>query len=663
MQWADPTSLRLVAFLARRLESQPVCLAISARLDEADAQPVLGSVLTELEQEKRLLSVTLSPLSRADTISLTRVLMAPVATLGVARVGEHVWRMSDGNPLVVVEAVRTLRESAEGVVAGGAAAPERVRRIVVERLQRLDAPTGELCAAASVLGTAFSLDLLRQMTGVDEVQALDGVEDLVGRRILRLVDDELDFTHDRIREVAYAALPPVRRRLLHAQAGAAIEERHAADLEPQLGALARHWREAEAWDKAIHYRRIAADQAVTRAAYGEAGTLLAEALELVGRLAEPPIRDDGELDVRLRLRVLTKLVGEGEHLGEHLDEAERLARSLGDDRRLAFVLSEKSHVAWLRGDQTRAMEFGRQVLALGQKLGDPPVEGFGHRLLGKAYIGLGLCRPAAEHLSRAVELLPDDGQPDFGLGDALSGTRNWLAVALSILGEFDEAARILDMVIAASPNDHRQLAWATNFAGFVRIERGEVAEAMSLLERSRHLIATWQIAAVAPWTVQLLGRACAMAGRHAEALRLLDRFEPRPQLFGSRIALIKGEAYLAAEMLDDALAMAHTSLELARRLGERGAEGPALRLLGDVYARLGTAQEHLAETHYAQGLALSEEHGGRPEAARCHLGLGLLYRRAGRHDDARPHLQAAGTLLRAMGMSYWLARMPAGTGP
>jgi tetratricopeptide (TPR) repeat protein len=623
---------------------------------------VLQSVLAELEREKRLAQVTLEPLSRENTLSLTRVLMAPVARAGVARLGEHVWQLSEGNPFVVREAVRAFQENPQSSITGSAPTPELVGRMVLERLERLGNVARALCAAAAVLGKAVRLALLRRTAGVDEREAVDGVEELVRSGVLRVVGEEVGFTHDWIREVGYTSLKLERRRLLHVEAAVAIEQLYADDLEPHLAALAEHWREAEEWDKAVHYRRRAADQALTRAAYVEAGRLLEETLDLVAHLPEASGRSDVELDVLLRLRVLTKLVGEGEHLGRHLDEAERLARVLGDARRLAFVLSERSHIAWLRGDQVRATEFGQQVEALGQQLGDRPIEGFGHRLVGKSYLGLGLCEVAAEHLTRAVELLPDDGQPDFGLGDARSGTQIWLAIALTIVGRFDEATRILDevMAVAAGQNNHRQLAWATTFAAMVRVERGEVAEAFGLLERAGHLISTWQIAAVAPWRAQVLGRACALAGRQAEALRIFDRFEPRPQLFGSWIALLKGDAYLAAELLDDALAMARTALDIARRLGERGSEAPALRLLGDAHARLGAPDDETAAAHFREGIAVSEETGNRPQMARCHLGLGLLLRRAGRHDEAFLHLAAARRMLSEMGMTYWLARIPDG---
>ena len=44
----------------------------------------------------------------------------------------------------------------------------------------------------------------------------------------------------------------------------------------------------------------------------------------------------------------------------------------------------------------------------------------------------------------------------------------------------------------------------------------------------------------------------------------------------------------------------------------------------------------------------------RPLQARCHLGLGILYRRIGRSDESRAELATAIAMLREMGMSRWL---------
>jgi Flp pilus assembly protein TadD len=61
-----------------------------------------------------------------------------------------------------------------------------------------------------------------------------------------------------------------------------------------------------------------------------------------------------------------------------------------------------------------------------------------------------------------------------------------------------------------------------------------------------------------------------------------------------------------------------------------------------------------AEARYGEALALADELGMRPLQAHCHLGLGKLYERIGRHDEARAELTTAVAMLREMGMAFWL---------
>ena len=52
-------------------------------------------------------------------------------------------------------------------------------------------------------------------------------------------------------------------------------------------------------------------------------------------------------------------------------------------------------------------------------------------------------------------------------------------------------------------------------------------------------------------------------------------------------------------------------------------------------------------------MALVTELGMRPLVAHCHLGLGKLYVRTGKREQAQEHLTTATTMYREMGMTYW----------
>jgi len=109
-------------------------------------------------------------------------------------------------------------------------------------------------------------------------------------------------------------------------------------------------------------------------------------------------------------------------------------------------------------------------------------------------------------------------------------------------------------------------------------------------------------------------------------------------------------------------------LDEARHLGDRAIEfsphhpgfvAHALHLLGDIASDPERFDASRGEAHYRKALALAEPRGMRPLVAHCHLGLGKLYRRMGKHEQAREHLTAATTMYREMGMTYWLEKAEA----
>ena len=97
----------------------------------------------------------------------------------------------------------------------------------------------------------------------------------------------------------------------------------------------------------------------------------------------------------------------------------------------------------------------------------------------------------------------------------------------------------------------------------------------------------------------------------------------------------------------EAAACFEQALDALRRLPEHP----------DAIAR--SLEADTAEAHYRQALALAEELGLRPLVAHCHLGLGRLYERTGKREEAQEHLTAATTMYREMDMRFWLEQAEA----
>src|SRR5262245_55923737 len=115
--------------------------------------------------------------------------------------------------------------------SGKPSLPERVREVIARRLERLSEPSRHLVAVAAVVGREFEFALLPRATGMDEGRAAAAVEELVRRHLWQAVGNRFDFTHSRIRQVAYDRLLAPRRRLLHRLVAEAMEALYAAELE------------------------------------------------------------------------------------------------------------------------------------------------------------------------------------------------------------------------------------------------------------------------------------------------------------------------------------------------------------------------------------------------------------------------------------------------
>jgi hypothetical protein len=111
-----------------------------------------------------------------------------------------------------------------------------------------------------------------------------------------------------------------------------------------------------------------------------------------------------------------------------------------------------------------------------------------------------------------------------------------------------------------------------------------------------------------------------------------------------------GEACVLAGEFSEARSHGEHALTLARERHQRGYEGYALRLLGEVAALSTPRDAQVAETRYREALALADQLGMRPLAARCHLGLAGLLEQAGQCDVAAAESGVAAAMMREMGM-------------
>ena len=400
---------------------------------------------------------------------------------------------------------------------------------------------------------------------------------------------------------------------------------------------------------------------MARAAYHEAIPHLEQALGALRRLPEGRETTELTIDLRIDLRHAMFPVGELARMGEHLREAEALARMLGDQHRLARVVAFMSTQYVFTGEYDNAISFGQEALTIARTLGDRSIEVVSTTNLGQAHALRGDFSDATTFLERNAALEGDLRSERFGSPGIQSVVSEaWLADVLSQLGRFDEAIGHGEVAVrVAEAADHPwTLFTGLHRLGLVHFCCGDLSRATRVLERCLDLCRTWQFRYLMPFAAAALGAAYALAGRADEALRLVagavEEFRGRWQFAPpTSILLGAGTTYLSAGRIDEAASYAREMLALTRRLGARGFEAQALRLAGDVESAGGGRD---AESYYREALTLAGERSMRPLTAHCHLGLGKLYRRTGKREQAQEHLTTATTMCREMGMTYWLEK-------
>jgi class 3 adenylate cyclase/tetratricopeptide (TPR) repeat protein len=598
------------------------------------------------------------------------VTLAPLKKLLVRR----------GNPFFLEETVRTMVET--GVLAGergqyrmiqpvnALQVPTTVQTVLAARIDRLPPDDKELLQIAAVIGKDVPFPLLLAVANMDEDTVRRGLAALQAAEFLyetRLFPDlEYTFKHALTHEVTYRGLLHDRQRTLHARTVDAIETLYADRLQEHIEKLAQHAARGGLKEKAVDYFRQAGRKSAARSALLESRTWFEQALGVLETLPQSSSTLAQAFDIRLELRPALAQLGEIAAMVDRVREAESLAEQLNDDprrgRACAFMMSAHQY----RGNPDDSLATGARALEIAGRLGDLRLRILVTTFSEVAHYDRGDYQRCIELATENLAALPAEWTYEYFGNIQPSSTydRFCLYMSLAHLGRFVEASkyeaearRLIEPLAHAAP-----IGWYYFGAGSLSLIRGEWAKARSLLAHALVVLRVGDVTLMLARTVSSLAPVVAQLGDTNEALNLLREGEG---LFDRQAAQgivnfhgwhfqLLGRTNLLLGRLND-----------ARRLGDRAvASSPrqlgfaayALHLLGDIATHPDRFDAERGEANYRQALALAEPRGMRPVIAHCHLGLGKLYRRTDKREQAQKYLMIATTMYREMGMTYWLEK-------
>jgi DNA-binding SARP family transcriptional activator len=278
IQWAAADTLQVISSLLYQADNAPIALLVTRRTGINASRSAPDKWLTELQQRGILSRLTLERLDRNTCAQLATSLATERLTDQAQRA---LFDFTEGNPLFIVEAIRAGIVSADLNVSADSptrpALPPKMKAVLQARLNALSPRAIEVAKAASVLGRSFDYELLRTLDCAlqdeqNESDLLRALDELWHARIVAPGASQgaiYNFTHDRLRQVAYASLSPARRQALNRAAATELALQAETGSEGIAGQVAYHWEEAGNTRQAITWHERAAAHAASQFAHEE----------------------------------------------------------------------------------------------------------------------------------------------------------------------------------------------------------------------------------------------------------------------------------------------------------------------------------------------------------------------------------------------------------
>jgi DNA-binding SARP family transcriptional activator len=642
VQWCDRDTLQWLHFLLRFDPKKRVLVIGTARMEEFVPSGPVAEWLVHLRSDGSVIELGLDPLDAAQTAQLAvQVARRELDDQSALRL----YRETEGNPLFVVEmasaGLGTEQQepgNGEGHISlarlATADLPPRMHAVIASRLAQLSADAHELVGLAASVGRNFTVEILREASRADDDNLTKSLDELWQRRIVRAVqqpasssDDKsagelyrkgatsFDFSHDKIRDVAYAELSPMKQRYWHLHVAQALEVLYATNLDPVSAQLAAQYDQAGEGVRAIPYYQRAADVAQGMYAHEEAIGLLTHSLALLHHVSDKLRRDELQLDLLRSLSLaLVATRGYGAHeVLDTLSKAQALNQHLGKPPD-PLLLRAAAIAALNTRKLQQGLEFGDQLLQLADQQGDPILLVEGHYVLGvslswagsltrsRIHLEQSLAHYQSAHSATHIARYSQDpgvvcqcrlafdlwclGYPEqakasqrkgldraqelahpFSLAYALT----WDAMLHGGMRNVDLQRQSAEAVIALSHEHHFELwsSWATVLRGWALAESGEPEQGIAEIQRGAERMHATGAVFLQPFISSLIAEQLARIGQVKRALELLTEAlastQNDPYWCDAELHRLKGTLSAETDDTDQAEAAYRRAIQIAQK--------------------------------------------------------------------------------------------------
>ncbi|HEY1953539.1 MAG TPA: AAA family ATPase [Gemmatimonadaceae bacterium] len=625
LQWADASSLELLHFIARQIESQKIVLLGTYNETERDSNPVLRTTEQSLQRLGLLTLQRLAPLTEADVDEMVHRVFGTAP--GVTRhFSALLYESTRGNPFFVEETLKSLVESGalsrrDGRWTGWEMEtlhlPSSIRDVVKERVDRLSVNARTLANLAAVIGTRAAYETLAKVCGLSENDVVAGIDELLAQRVLAETGSVesiyYDFTHPLLQQVIYSELGQARARLLHATIAEALESLYGEQASAHADELALHFARAHSQAlarKAVRYLHAAGRGALEKYANREAADYLSAALEHLDK--DPTITDVPREDILTTLARTRQRLGEYDAAMALWERARTEAEQRGERRALADIEHRMGLASYWSGKYADALS--RYEAGLRQEEHADPTTLVRLRLAkGIVLQDLGRLKEAQAEVEAALESAAAGGVDNDAL---LSRAHRALLLLYAWTGPLEVARdHGVKAVAHAEASGQRMLEWTAHWGmALLAGVSGDAEAVVTHIKTSEKLADQMRSPLLPLWSAELSVQYFSGVGDWDAAIETAERtitlakglsqrmLLPRLYVWSGLIYLWRGADQKAKEYFDLAWKLAGGekagSLEGA---GDRALDVPSI-----IPAHLGLASYHLAMGNPREAMRIGE---------------------------------------------------------
>ncbi len=602
LHWSDYATLDLLAMLARRREPAHLLVLGTYRpTDVLETNHPLQTGIRELLLRGYCQEISLPLLSEQEV----EVYLMTQCTKALLPDGLGRWlhQYTGGNPLFLMKMVEYVREEGwleakekvwEELAGKGHNTrnlPETLRQIIELQIERLLPEEQRLLEIGSIIGAEFSAAAIKAGMEADIPQIEACCEGLVRRRcFLRscgmtewpdsTASPCYGFSHTLYRQVIYDRVPSGQRQRLHQYIGKRLEAGYTDRVHEIAAELAMHYEYGRDYQRAVHYRQLAAENACRRYAYREASYHLSAGLELLNSLPDTPERIQQELDMQITLGSIY-MITKGWSVPEvkqAYTRAWKLCQLLGESPHLFSVLFGLYVFHEYQGDFQQAHTFGQQLFYLAHQQQDPVLLVGAQEALTCTLFHIGAFDQAREHIEQEIILYkPQHHSAHISLykQDLGTSSRSWMALILWILGYPNQALvwNQQSLTLAQELGHPFSRAEAMHFALYLHQFRQEYPETQAQAEALIAFSRTHDISYAFVQGPLFRGWALAMQGQVEEGITQIQQGLAAYQASGKGmdrpyfLALL-AEAYSTSGQIEEGLVTLDEALTMIQHFGD-----------------------------------------------------------------------------------------------